>query len=37
MQFSFENVNGARTLVSEEVHLDEIAVSWDSHRLGGAA
>jgi hypothetical protein len=37
MELSFENVNGARMLVSEKVHLDEIAVSWDSHRPGGAA
>jgi hypothetical protein len=27
MKFSFENVNGVHTLVSEKVHLDEIAVT----------
>jgi hypothetical protein len=33
-KFGSEDLNGAGTSVSEKVHLDEIAVSLDSHRQG---
>jgi hypothetical protein len=36
MKVSFENVNGVATLVSEKVHLDEIAVISADDRLGQA-
>jgi hypothetical protein len=32
MKFGFEKLNGIRLVRSEKVHLDEIAVSLDSHR-----
>jgi hypothetical protein len=37
MKSGSENLNGAGTLVSEKVHLDEIAVSLARHHRGGAA
>jgi len=37
MKFGSENLNGAATLVSEKVHLDEIAVSLERRGQGAAA
>jgi hypothetical protein len=34
MKFGYENLNGAGTLVSETVHLDEIAVSLERRGQG---